>query len=60
MDSSLDTGIKALRDVFGSFFKGSASLGISRLSDADASKYSEKELAAIEDALMEIRNRNKD
>ena len=60
VESSLDTGIKALRDVLGSFFKGSPSLGISKLLDTDASKYSDKELDAIEDALSEIRKRNKD
>ncbi|MBK1831425.1 BlaI/MecI/CopY family transcriptional regulator [Verrucomicrobiaceae bacterium R5-34] len=60
VESSLDTGIKALRDVLSSFFKGSPSLGISKLLDTDASKYSDKELDAIEDALTEIRKRNKD
>tara|TARA_B110000908_G_C9904043_1_gene292318 strand:+ start:179 stop:523 length:345 start_codon:yes stop_codon:yes gene_type:complete len=60
VESSLDTGLKALRDVLGSFFKGSPSLGISKLLDTDSSKYSEKELDAIEDALTEIRKRNQD
>lgn len=58
VESSLDTGIKAMRDVLGSFFKGSPSLGISKLLDTDASKYSEKELDAIEEALKEVRKRN--
>jgi len=55
--STVDTGIKALRDVLASFFKGSPSLGISNLLDTDESEYSAKELDSIESALLKIRER---
>jgi len=60
VESTLDTGLKALRDVLSSFFKGSPSLGLSQLLDTDASQYSEKEINKIEDTLKEIRRRNKE
>lgn len=58
VESTVDTGIKAMRDVLGSFFQGSPALGISKLLDTDSSKYSAKELDEIESALQEIRKKN--